>query len=82
MGHISRFVIPQSVRIGWTSDAGNNNPLQVLAAETPEGNTAVVVLNTNDSPIKYKLQDQGQAAFGMIPAHSIQTLIFDTEISA
>lgn len=79
MGQISRFVIPDSVRISWSVRSGKDL-LEILAVDTPEGNTVVVLLNTNNVSVAYKIQDQGQTATGEIPAHAIQTLVFETDL--
>eukprot|EP01112_Ceratiomyxa_fruticulosa_P012583 TRINITY_DN3491_c0_g1_i1.p1 TRINITY_DN3491_c0_g1~~TRINITY_DN3491_c0_g1_i1.p1 ORF type:complete len:510 (+),score=97.18 TRINITY_DN3491_c0_g1_i1:112-1641(+) len=74
MGHFSRFIPPQSVRIGWVS---NVPQLQVTSFLRPDNLIATVILNTSDQPesFTYVNIDTGEWASMTINAHTIQTLL-------
>ena len=81
LGHISRYVRPNSVRIGMTLDRGNSNEndLWVLAVEQGDTEkTVLVVLNTNEqSGFKLTLSDPRYGnTVVYIEKHSIQTFIW------
>ncbi|XP_062521311.1 putative glucosylceramidase 3 isoform X2 [Corticium candelabrum] len=75
MGHFSKFVPPGSIRIGVVS---SNEDLEATGFVTPDNTTAVVVMNSHDDPITYKLLDEIStlAVNVTIPAHAIQTVLY------
>jgi len=74
MGHFSRFVPPQSVRIGHTV----NGELEAISFRTPSNQVVVIALNRSGGQVTWKLvmKSTGQTAKIVLPAHSIQTLSF------
>lgn len=73
LGHFSKFVRPGAQRI---VSSANRDALQTTAFVNPDGTTAVVVLNTTDQTVDYKLWRNGQAADAKSLPHSIATLVF------
>lgn len=73
VGHFSKFVKPNAKRIVSSS---NRDALQTTAFVNPDGTTAVVVLNTTDTTLDYKLYMDGKAADAKSLPHSITTLVF------
>ena len=59
MGHLSRYVVPGSLRIGMTliDTSGIHLPIEVLTAKTPEDKLVLVVMNTNDLDVTYSFED-------------------------
>jgi len=91
MGHFSKFIKPDSHRVGLTNPldkSGNggdskgkaDGSLEALAATTPDGKTVVVVMNRNDDPITFSLQDKASGRSTQAPitiaAHSIHTYTY------
>jgi len=74
MGHFSRFVPPNSVRINHAS-VGD---LESIAFKNPQGQIVVIALNRSGGDVTWKLvmKDTNQIAKIVLPAHSIQTLYF------
>jgi glucosylceramidase len=73
MGHFSRFIVPQSKRV-FVSDG----PLLLKTAfVTPNNQIVVVVMNQRDFGLDFKLQDGDYEALCYIPAHAIQTYVYD-----
>ncbi|MDF2457291.1 MAG: glycosyl hydrolase [Cytophagaceae bacterium] len=73
IGHFSKFIPAGSKRIATSS---NRDVLQTTAFVTPEGKISVVVLNTTDQKMPYRLWLDGQAAEVVSLPHSIMTLVF------
>ncbi len=73
IGHFSKFIPAGSKRIATSS---NRDVLQSTAFVTPEGKISVVVLNTTDQKLPYRLWVDGQAAEAVSLPHSIMTLVF------
>ena len=73
IGHFSKFIPAGSKRIATSS---NRDVLQTTAFVTPEGKISVVVLNTTDQKLPYRLWLDGQAAEAVSLPHSIMTLVF------
>ena len=75
--HSSKYVPRGSVRI---SNMVSNTSLECTAFLTPSNQVVVVVMNTEDSDITFKLMDllpnSKQAAKLTALAHSIQTFIY------
>jgi glucosylceramidase len=73
IGHFSKFIPVGSKRIACSS---NRDLLQSTAFISPEGRITVVVLNTNDQEIPYRLWLNGQAAECVSLPHSIMSLVY------
>jgi glucosylceramidase len=73
LGHFSKFVKPGAKRIVSSS---NRDALQTTAFVNLEGTIAVVVLNTTNQALEYKLWMNGKAADAHSLPHSITTLVF------
>lgn len=72
LGHFSKFIRPDAVRVGCTV---NNPSLEATAFLNTDGRIAVVVMNETNDTVKFTL-GQGTSIAGLSsPAHSIQTLI-------
>jgi glucosylceramidase len=72
IGHFSKFIKPGAKRI---ISSSNRDVLQTTAFQNPDGSIAVVVLNTTDKELPYRLWINGKAAETTSLPHSIQTLI-------
>ncbi|CAG2113831.1 unnamed protein product [Medioppia subpectinata] len=75
IGHFSKFLPPNSVRIGHKLDKTVNN-LFVLTMKRTDNAIVVVVLNQNDSEIDLQIVDSNNRLNHTIPQRSIQTFIW------
>ncbi|RPD45117.1 glycoside hydrolase family 30 protein [Paracnuella aquatica] len=73
LGHFSKFIQPGAKRVAASS---NRDVLQTTAFVNPNGQVVVVVLNTTDQALPYRLWVKGQAAETLSQPHSIMTLLF------
>ncbi|MDB5255961.1 MAG: glycosyl hydrolase [Chitinophagaceae bacterium] len=73
IGHFSKFIPVGSKRIACSA---NRDVLQTTAFLAPDGKTTVVVMNTSDQKLPYRLWLDGQAAEVVSLPHSIMTFIF------
>ncbi len=73
IGHFSRFIRPGAKRIVSSS---SRDVLQTTAFKNEDGTIAVVVLNTTDQKMSYRLWIDGKAAETTSLPHSIMTLVF------
>ncbi|WP_132055604.1 glycoside hydrolase family 30 protein [Pseudocnuella soli] len=73
LGHFSKFIQPGAKRVAASS---NRDVLQTTAFVNPNGQVVVVVLNTTDQVMPYRLWVKGQAAETVSQPHSIMTLLF------
>lgn len=73
IGHFSKYIRPGAVRIG---SSKYTDRLQTTAFKNTDGTIAVVVLNRGDEELPYILRNRDELAELLIPAHSIQTLLF------
>jgi glucosylceramidase len=73
LGHFSKFIRPGARRIAATS---NSDDLLATAFRNPDGKVAVVVLNTTDEALPFRLWTGGEAATANSPAHSIITMVY------
>lgn len=73
LGHLSKFVKPGAQRIAVSC---NRDALQVTGFVNADGSTVVIVLNTTDTALDYKLWLNGQAADTTSAAHSMVTVVF------
>ena len=80
MAHISRFVPPQSVRLGaaLARVGAGSNATTILGAAfaTPSGSTVLVLQNAQDTSELVAVDDPRAGSLGWLemPAHSIMTL--------
>ncbi|MDP4209292.1 MAG: glycoside hydrolase family 30 protein [Bacteroidota bacterium] len=72
IGHFSKFVQSGAKRIACSS---NRDKLQSTAFLNPNGKVVVVVLNTSDDKLGYKLSIAGKAANLESLPHSIMTMV-------
>ena len=73
IGHFSKFIHPGAKRI---ISSANRDILQTTAFLNEDGKIVVVVVNTTDNALPYRLWIEGQATEATSRAHSIMTLIF------
>jgi len=74
IGQFSKFIRPGAQRI---ISSSNRDKLQTTAFINTNGKLAVVVLNTSDDKISYRLWIDGEAAETVSLPHSIATLIVE-----
>ena len=72
IGHFSKFIRPGAKRIASSATVDN---LMTTAFANPNGDLAVVVLNTSDKEQPFYLWSDGKGAKTVSPAHSIMTLL-------
>ena len=72
IGHFSKFIQPGAERIASSS---NRDVLQTTAFKNPDGTIVVIVLNTTEKEMSYKLWCQGNAADMRSLPHSIVSII-------
>jgi len=73
LGQFSKFIRPGAKRVAVTS---SRDILQTTAFMNTDGTIAVIVLNTSDQNMAYKLWIKGKAADVVSLPHSIATLVF------
>ena len=74
IGHFSKFIQPGAKRI---SSSSSRDVLQTTAFLNPDGKIVVVILNTTDTDMDFKLWCQEKAADMKSLGHSIVTVIFE-----
>ena len=74
IGQFSKFIRPGAQRI---ISSSNRDKLQTTAFINPDGKLAIVVLNTSNDKISYRLWIDGDAAETVSLPHSIATLIVE-----
>ena len=72
IGHFSKFIHPGAKRI---ISSSNRDVLQTTAFKNTDGSIAVVVLNTSNENMTYRLWIDGKATLVNSLAHSISTLL-------
>lgn len=72
IGHFSKFIQPGAKRISCST---NRDKLQATAFLNPDGKMVVVVLNTSDQKLPFRLWIDGKAAQTVSLAHSIMTFV-------
>merc|ERR1719313_2359356 len=92
IGHFSKYIpqgsrrIPTDIKGSAPHVSNTSRPygtctdedgLQAIAFELPDGNITSVVLNCGDKPMDFKLKNGRCALRGSIPGHGIQTYIFN-----
>ena len=75
IGHFSKFLAPDTVRIGHTLDTNIDNVF-VLTMKRTDNAIVVVVLNQNESEIDLQINESNTHLTHTIPARSIQTYIW------
>lgn len=93
IGHFSKYIPPGSIRIGTNTGNSvryhqgrqrkygtctAEDGLDVVSFLRPDSRIATVVLNCGDKSADFKLREGGRSMFGHIPAHAIQTYVFET----
>ncbi|KGE16539.1 glycoside hydrolase family 30 protein [Paenibacillus wynnii] len=73
IGHFSKFIRPGAKRIG---SSKYTDKLETTAFRNIDGTIAVIVMNRTESKLPFTLSYRGQLAEHSIPAHAIQTLLF------
>jgi glucosylceramidase len=73
IGHFSKFIRPGAKRI---ISSSNRDILQTTAFQNADGKTTVVVMNSSDLKMPYRLCIKGKAAKTESLPHSITTLVF------
>lgn len=73
LGHFSKFIRPEAKRV---SAAASRSLLQVTSFINTDNTLATVVMNSNDTPINYRLYIGDQETKVTIPAHAMQTLVY------
>jgi glucosylceramidase len=76
MGHFSRFIPVGSLRV----DSSQGLLLTSVAFLTPKNKVIVVVQNTHDFLIDFKLQDGSFFVKVTIPARAMQTFEYDNHL--
>lgn len=72
IAHASKFVVPESVRIG-TNDI---NGISQVAFKRPDGKKVMIALNEGDSDLTFSIMYKGQTATMNLPAKSVATYIW------
>ncbi|MET4082515.1 glucosylceramidase [Pedobacter sp. UYP30] len=72
IGQFSKFIKPGAKRINAST---NRDKLEVTSFKNPNGDIVVVVLNTSNDELPFKLMLDGKAADAKSLAHSISTFI-------
>ncbi len=72
IGHFSKFIQPGAKRISCST---NRDKLQATAFLNPDGKMVVVVLNTSDQKLPFRLWIDGKAAETISLPHSIMTVM-------
>ena len=68
IGHLSKYIQPGAVRIGWSK---STDAIDVTAVRNPDGRHAAVLLNRTDRDLRPCLRFRGQLAPVDLPAHGI-----------
>jgi glucosylceramidase len=85
MGHFSKFLPPQSVRVTLTASAAATTALDNVdrvAFYTPENQVVLVLQNRDTTPhtVRVSLSFEGRHANVTLPANSVQTVIVGERI--
>lgn len=73
IGHFSKFIRPGAKRI---SSSSNRDILQTTAFQNTDGKIVVIVMNSTDNKLPYRLWIKGKAANTVSLPHSISTFVF------
>ncbi|MEI6411483.1 MAG: glycoside hydrolase family 30 beta sandwich domain-containing protein, partial [Bacteroidota bacterium] len=72
-GHFSKYIRPGARRIAVSS---NRAVLQTTGFSNPDGSVVVVVMNSGNAKLSYRLYVRDQAVEVVSLPHSIATLVF------
>ena len=75
MGHFSKFISPDSVRIGHKVDKPIEG-LSLLTTRRPDNQTVLVALNSNNEDIVLNINDSNKYLSHIIAARSLQSFIW------
>ncbi|KAJ3446780.1 glucosylceramidase [Anaeramoeba flamelloides] len=76
MGQISKFLIPDSIRIGLNIQNNDEN-LVATSFLTPKNQIVLIVQNQNDNERSFDIVYKNMIANYIIPEHAIATFVFD-----
>ncbi len=76
IGHFSRFIRPGAVRV---LSSSFDPDIETVCFKNPDNSIAVVLLNRRDEEKEFTLGIQGYSADIKLPAHSIKTLVIDSD---
>lgn len=74
IGHFSRYIKPGAKRI---ISSANRDKLQTTAFQNTDGSIVLIVMNTTDEKIPFKVWMKGQAALTSVLPRSINTIIIE-----
>jgi glucosylceramidase len=74
IGHFSKYITPDSVRVDLSLDLKN---VWATAFKRPDGKVVLVVMNESDLSQKLSIDLDGVFYEGVLPEHSIQTIIYE-----
>jgi glucosylceramidase len=75
MGHVSKFVLPDSVVVGVKESGLMASEMSSVAVVREDGKIVVVVMNKNDDSVPFKIKLGSEALRCNIPPHSMQTYV-------
>ena len=75
LGHFSKFVSPDSVRVELREDKPVDKVL-TIAFERPDGGVVVIILNPSNDEIDFTINESTNRLTHVIKAHAIQTYIY------
>ncbi|CAG2106584.1 unnamed protein product [Medioppia subpectinata] len=75
IGHFSKFIAPDSVRVHNTADQTFKN-FSVLTVQRPDNQLVLVALNARSDDIELNIVDSTRSLSHKIPAHSVQSYIW------
>ena len=76
MGHFSKFLVPDSVRIHHDAKGDFNN-VELTTFKRPDGGIVVIILNSNNHPISMLVNDsQNGYVYVNVKAQSMQNLVW------
>jgi len=76
LGHYSKFISPDSVRVSITSSKTQND-FNCVAFERPDNSTVVVVYNLSQKPIDFIINDKSQGSVVTnIGQNTVQSYIY------
>lgn len=77
MGHFSKFLVPNSVRLGQVVQSKEEDAVLLTVFERPDGGTVLTVLNKNKHSTILQAHDPRNGYFDLnVKAESLQTLIW------
>lgn len=77
LGHFSKFLVPDSVRVGVTADQTVDDTFNYVALRRPDNATVVVVYNLKDQKVEFVINDPNNGKIiTQIEGHSVQTYIY------